>query len=85
MTGQEKTKLISVIIPVFNGERTVERAVRSVLANRTDEIGIETIVVDDGSTDATPEILDRLARETDIRLMDRAGYVPEASLCSFEA
>ena len=44
MTGQEKTKLISVIIPVFNGERTVERAVRSVLANRTEGIAIETIV-----------------------------------------
>ena len=70
MTEQKSSKhLISVIIPVFNGERTVERVVRSVLANRTDEIGIETIVVDDGSTDATPEILDRLARETDIRLI----------------
>lgn len=70
MTEQKSCKhLISVIIPVFNGEQTVERAVRSVLANRTDGIEIETIVVDDGSTDATPKILDRLAREMDIRLI----------------
>ncbi len=70
MTEQKRNQhLISVIIPVFNGEQTVERAVRSVLANKTDTIAIETIVVDDGSADATPAILDRLAEETDIRLI----------------
>ncbi len=69
MTEQKSRTLISVIIPVFNGEQTVARAVRSVLANETDGIAIEAIVVDDGSTDATPEILDRIAQETNVRLI----------------
>jgi glycosyltransferase involved in cell wall biosynthesis len=45
-------------MPVYNEAGTVRRAVEEVLAA---EIGmdVELIVVDDGSTDATPEILDR--------------------------
>jgi glycosyltransferase involved in cell wall biosynthesis len=45
-------------MPVYNEAGTVRRAVEDVLAA---EIGMdaELIVVDDGSTDATPEILDR--------------------------
>jgi glycosyltransferase involved in cell wall biosynthesis len=47
--------LISVIIPVYNGELTIEQAVRSVL-NQT-FLDIELIVINDGSTDSTLEIL----------------------------
>ncbi|MDO8431593.1 MAG: glycosyltransferase family A protein [Candidatus Binatus sp.] len=46
---------ISVIIPVFNGERTIRAAIESALAQ--DFEGSEVIVVDDGSTDSTARLL----------------------------
>lgn len=54
--------MISVIMPVFNGEKTIQQAIRSAAHNRVDE-RIEVIVVDDGSTDRTPEILRELQTE----------------------
>ena len=46
---------ISVVIPVFNGEATIRRAVESILDQTL--APNEIIVVDDGSTDATTQIL----------------------------
>lgn len=54
--------MISVIMPVFNGEKTVQQAIRSAAYNRVNE-RIEVIVVDDGSTDRTSEILRELQAE----------------------
>jgi GT2 family glycosyltransferase len=51
MTGPR----ISVILPVYNGERTIVRAVESVVEQSFP--AHEVIVVDDGSTDATPNAL----------------------------
>jgi glycosyltransferase involved in cell wall biosynthesis len=51
--------LISVIIPVRNGEQFVERTVESVL--RQTHNNIEVIVVDDGSTDQTLAIIKNVA------------------------
>jgi glycosyltransferase involved in cell wall biosynthesis len=45
----------SVIIPVFNRAETIQRALDSVLAQAFPPL--EIIVIDDGSTDATPAIL----------------------------
>lgn len=53
--------LITVIVPCFNAEAGVERAVRSILAQTWRNI--EVIAVDDASRDATASILDRLAAE----------------------
>src|SRR5205085_6372841 len=52
--------LISILVPAFNEARTLEGVLRRVaeLPLRT-----EIVVVDDGSTDATPEILERLGGE----------------------
>lgn len=50
---------VAVVIPAYNAERTIERTVRSVLAS---SIPLDVWVVDDGSTDRTGEILDRLVR-----------------------
>jgi glycosyltransferase involved in cell wall biosynthesis len=63
---------------VLNGERYVAEAIESLRAQSLDDF--ELIVVDDGSTDSTPQIVAALATEDDrIRLHSQAntGY-PEA-------
>ncbi len=55
------TDLISVIMPCYNMERFVERSIASLQAQTYPHW--ELLVVDDGSTDASREILSRLAAE----------------------
>jgi len=51
--------LISVVIPVYNYARTLPRAVESVLM-QLDEATAELIVIDDGSSDSTPQVIETL-------------------------
>ena len=57
--------LVSVIMPVYNGERFLREAVMSILTQSYKNI--ELIVVNDGSTDSTPVLLQQLAT-TDERI-----------------
>lgn len=47
--------LVSIILPVYNGEKYIVEAVNSIL--NQDFRDFELILIDDGSTDSTPEIL----------------------------
>ncbi len=51
--------LVSVIMPVLNGEQTIERSVQSVLRQTMGDF--ELLVVDDGSTDGTARVVSAVA------------------------
>lgn len=56
-----KSRKVTVIMPAFNSETYIERSVKSVLSQT--HRNLELIVVDDGSTDRTAQILGRLGRD----------------------
>jgi GT2 family glycosyltransferase len=63
--------LVSVIIPVYNGAGFIAEAVQSIVSQ---EYGsLEIIVVDDGSTDDTAEIVARLDRDVRYVFQENAG------------
>jgi cellulose synthase/poly-beta-1,6-N-acetylglucosamine synthase-like glycosyltransferase len=51
---------VSVLISAFNEEKVIETCVRSILASQY--APIEVVIVDDGSTDSTLDILNKLAK-----------------------
>ncbi len=80
-TGRVRSRLldgVSVVLPAFNEADNLDATVRellpAVIAAATD---VEIVVVDDGSTDATPAVAARLAGELPVRVLRHArnrGY-----------
>ena len=58
---ENKAPRAAVIMPAYNAEKTIERTVRSILAQTMGDLLL--IAVDDGSTDGTAAVLARLQRE----------------------
>lgn len=67
--------LVSVIIPVYNGERFIEEAVENILSQNYP--AVEIIIVNDGSTDNTDQIIRNL--KTDVRYFNRQNRGPSAA------
>jgi hypothetical protein len=59
--------LLSVVMPTFNGERYLAAALGSLLGQLDGDA--ELVVVDDGSSDGTVELVERLTRGTPTRLL----------------
>jgi len=71
--------MVSVVMPVFNGERFVDEAIRSILVQTLSDF--EFIIVDDGSTDSTPGILDEHVRhDSRIRVIRQSNAGVTAAL-----
>ena len=65
--------LISIIVPVYNAEKTVARCVKSILTQTYQPI--ELILVDDGSTDNSLAICDELRRDVDcIKVLHQSNH-----------
>ena len=58
--------LLSVVVPVYNEERTIEEVIRRV---RSSGVPCELILVDDGSTDGTRALLENYRHDADVRLV----------------
>ncbi|HEX2392729.1 MAG TPA: glycosyltransferase [Solirubrobacterales bacterium] len=61
---------VSVVVPVYNGERYIREAIESVL-REAEELAVELVVIDDGSTDSTPEILSEYSAHDPRVIVDR--------------
>lgn len=58
--SRENLKTISILIPVFNEESTVEQIIAAVKKSDTRDLKKEIIVIDDASTDKTSKILNKI-------------------------
>src|SRR5271167_2824671 len=68
----QRTHMLSILMPVYNERERVERAIEEVLQTEL-PTEIELIVVDDGSTDGTREILRNGDWDGRVRLFEHAG------------
>jgi glycosyltransferase involved in cell wall biosynthesis len=53
----EKLKSLSVIMPVYNEEKTLVQIIRQILGADVSGVSLELVAIDDGSTDQSPAIL----------------------------
>ena len=53
--------LVSIVIPCFNVEKYIEETVNSVI--QQDYKNLEIIIIDDGSTDKTREVIKRIEKK----------------------
>jgi len=61
------TPFLSVVMPTYNGEKFIASALGSIKQQYVD--GLEVIVIDDGSSDRTPDIVREFAKMLPIQLM----------------
>src|SRR5688572_7239284 len=62
---QSKSHLLTIAVPALNEERNIENTVHSVFSASAaiPELRVEILIVDDGSTDRTGEIVHGLCRK----------------------
>lgn len=60
---------VSVIVPVYNAEKTIEKCLNSLIKQTLDDY--EIIVINDGSTDNTKNILDNFKDNEKIKIVNK--------------
>ncbi len=69
MEQRENNPKVSVLLASYNHQNYVEAAVRSIMAQKG--VSFELIVIDDGSSDESPRILEKLQKELNFIYVNR--------------
>ena len=67
--GRESNMKVSIIMPVFNGEKYIEYALKSIIDQTYKNI--QLILVDGGSNDSTIEIVKKYADKIDLIISEK--------------
>jgi cellulose synthase/poly-beta-1,6-N-acetylglucosamine synthase-like glycosyltransferase len=59
------SKRVSIVVPVYNGTATITACLESFAAQTYPGLHMEVFIVDDGSTDGTPEFVEQLVGQWD--------------------
>ena len=62
--------ILSIIVPVYNEEKTIKKCIDRVLSANTLKMDLEIIVSDNNSTDNTKEILKEILGWGDMRISE---------------
>ena len=76
---------VSILIPVYNAEKFLEKCIKSAL-NQTFK-DIEIIIINDGSIDSSPEIIKKYSADERIKVIDKnnSGYGESLNIAIKEA
>ena len=66
--------ILSIIIPVYNEERTVIEVLKKIKSNSSNLFKYEIIVIDDGSTDQSKKLLEDNKHLYDKLLVNTSNY-----------
>lgn len=72
---KEKQFFFTIIMPTYNSEKTIGKALESIRRQKFDQRKIEILVIDGGSTDGTLEI----AKKYHVVILENPERVPEAA------
>jgi len=79
-TGPGTLPSVTIIVPVYNGEHALERKLSNCLKLEYPSDRFEIVVVSDGSTDSSPRIASRFAREhANIRLVQSVSRIGKSA------
>lgn len=78
LSEQQKTPLVSIIVPVYQVKEYISECVESLLAQTY--TNLEILLVDDGSTDGSGEICDEYAvKDSRVRVVHQGNCGPSAA------
>ncbi len=79
----ERSARVSIIIPVFNNVALTQQCLGALYANTDDTVPFEVIIVDNGSTDETPQYLQNEQKQkSNLKVISNAENIGFARACN---